>query len=90
MRPDASVRRNPQICWRRTLNGAVLLAPDGQILRLNPSAGEVWELLEERGTPEDIARELAATYGICATTMLGEVTVVIDDFRARGLLLGSP
>jgi hypothetical protein len=74
-----------------TEDGTVLLDEQkGRYWQLNASAGQVLRVLLDRGTVEDAAADLAARYPVSAPDATRDVTELVDQLRAAGLLVPAP
>jgi hypothetical protein len=84
--PRAWVRRT-DVLWRRSLDAVVLLA-DGSDdpLVLAGSGPDVWELLAEPRTLDDLGAVLAGRYDAAADVIREEVEPVLDQLVGANLL----
>jgi hypothetical protein len=79
-------RRNEQVLWRRTGDGAVLARPDGDgFERLSPTGAAVWELLGEPASVETVAGELAEVFDGKGSTIDDDVAAIVEQLVERGL-----
>ena len=62
----------------------------GEIHHLNPSASAVWLLLDGELSVDEVAGELSEIFPVPFDQLRGDVVAAVDDFRARGLLDGTP
>lgn len=58
----------------------------GQCYGMNGVASRVWALLAEPTSPEQICAALAEEYDVDPATCRADVTALLDDFRAEGLI----
>ena len=80
-RPSSAVRASI------STDGLVLLDVDGGlVLASNVVGGRIWQLIEEKRTPAEIARQLAAEYGVPHERAHTDVATFIDALVARGLV----
>ncbi len=72
-------------------DGLVLLDLDGgRVLASNAIGGHIWQLLEARVTPLEIARQLAASYGIDEERALHDVGAFVSALSTHGLIAEEP
>jgi hypothetical protein len=68
-------------------DGLVLLdTKGGLVLASNVIGARIWQLLEERRSRADIARQLAAEYAIAFDRAEGDVAAFIAALMTRGLV----
>ena len=68
-------------------DGLVLLdLAGGLVLSSNVVGGRIWHLIEQRRTPEEIARQLAVEYGIPERRADTDVSSFVATLLARGLV----
>lgn len=81
-------RRNTETAWRRVESEMLIVATKGNKLTvLNDTGGRVWELLDEAGTIEAIAKEIAAEFQVDATSAQLDVSRLIADLEQRNLVI---
>jgi coenzyme PQQ synthesis protein D (PqqD) len=87
MSDPARYRRNDQVLWRRTGDGAILAHPgeDG-FERLSPTGAAVWELLGSPTTVSSVVAELAEVFEAPRATIESDVTEIIEQYVGRGLV----
>lgn len=88
-RPAPATRwvRGPGVPWRRTVDGCVLARPaDGEPLALSAAAAEIWAALAEPATVDEVACRLAASCGLAAADVRGDVARAVADLHAHGLV----
>lgn len=79
--------RRPDIQFRVIDNEIVLFdAAGGQAGYLNTTAAAIWQLCDGSRTEADIAAELATLVGVPAETLLSDISEVLAQFRAAGVL----
>lgn len=82
----ARYRRNDQVLWRRTGDGAILANPGEEgFERLSPTGAAVWELLAAPTSVSSVVAELAEVFEAPRATIEGDVAEIIEQFVARGL-----
>ena len=77
-----SYARNPEVLWRSTSRGPVVLLGDREPARLHGAAAVVWELLDDvmdRATVEAEARTVIGT--------APDVGPALDELVAQGLVV---
>ncbi|WP_306368995.1 PqqD family peptide modification chaperone [Nocardiopsis sp. CC223A] len=80
----------PGVHFTGTDDGAVLLdLASGRFLALNPTAAVVWRGLTSGSTIEEVAGELAATWGVDKERSLDDVLRLTTDLRERGVLVDA-
>lgn len=68
-------------------DGLILYNHDGDLVHhLNPSAGIVWQLCDGEARVADLGREIAEEYGLDPEITLAQVSSVIAEFDALGLV----
>ena len=69
-------------------DGLVLLdVHDGLLIASNPVGARIWQLIEQRRTPLEIARQLADDYEISAECARRDVLAFVNALAARGLVV---
>ena len=72
-------------------DGLVLLdVGGGLVLASNPIGARIWQLIEQRSTRAEMARQLAADYGIPIERAHGDVGAFIAALTMRGLVSEEP
>jgi Coenzyme PQQ synthesis protein D (PqqD) len=82
-------RLRPSIAVRASISadGLVLLDVDGGlVLASNVVGARIWQLIEQRRTPDEIARQLVADYDVSHDRALSDVATFIAALVARGLV----
>ena len=81
IRPSASVRSFP-------LEGGLLLLDDftSRLFAYNDTASHVWDLLGAGCAEEELAFELARTWGISLSRARGDIQSILTHWRIHGLL----
>lgn len=64
--------------WKRCADCILVIAPGGQKVLLNATAGSVWELIDGRRTVADIAAALT-TQGLEAEQVTGVIDLMIKE-----------
>lgn len=76
-----------QVHWRRAGDELLVLhLPSSRYLRLNASAGVLWEAVVEGATTEELQRRLVEAYGIGAEQAADDVAAFLASLRDGGLL----
>jgi len=65
---------------------AVLDEDSGEYYNLNPTGALVLRTLLDGGTAERAAQTLCAEYDVDLATATGDVTALVEEFRAVGLV----
>lgn len=82
--------RRPEILWRRTFDRVVILVPStDEVVDLGESGVGIWDLLGEPMTPAELAGDLAVEYAAEAQDIVSDVTSVLEDLVALGVLTRS-
>src|SRR5205807_5502424 len=72
-------------------DGLVLLdVHDGLLLASNPVGARIWQLIDERRTPLEIARQLAEDYDVASECARRDVLAFITALVERGLVTQEP
>lgn len=90
---DGTWGRAPAAVWRRTPRGVVVLRPGGEdVVLLDGTAAELWELLEPPIAEHELARRLATRYGAPTAQVLTDVGPTLRQLQATGVvrLVTSP
>ena len=73
--------------WRNAHGSVFVLPADASdVVVLTGTGQELWLLLSEPMTIEDAAHSLADAYGVPAAAVSSDVTPVVHDLAARGVL----
>lgn len=68
-------------------DGAILYDNEARLVHhLNPSATLVWQLCDGSGTTQELARDIAGEFGLDEGTVFDQVTAVIAELDALGLV----
>jgi hypothetical protein len=78
--------RNPTIVWRAVPGFLVLADAAGDVTRAEGPAPDIWQLLAEPRTLDDVTDELAATYGAPADEVRTDVARFLVDLAERGFV----
>lgn len=88
---DRHLRASPGVRASISSDGLVLLDLDGgMVLSSNVVGGRIWQLVEQRRTPREIARQVAAEYEVSEARAHADVAAFIAALVARGLLAEEP
>ncbi len=89
--PDTIVTRAEQVVSERLAGGTVLLDPLGDsYVRLNATAGLLWDALAEPSNAASLASALAAGYGIDESRAEADVAAFLTEMQAKGLVRLQP
>lgn len=81
------VNLSSQVLFQQLENEAVLLDLKSEhYYSLNPVATRMWKLLSQDGTVESAVTSLLATYDIDETTLRRDLAVLLERWRAAGLV----
>ena len=76
-------RRRPDALWRRSLDAVAVLPVDrAEPITLAGTGPEVWHLLADWRTLEELAAMLAAAHDVTPDTVVSDVAPVLDDLVA--------
>lgn len=80
-------RRAVGVVWRQA-HGSVFVLPDsrGDVVVLSGTGEDLWWLLTEPMTIDQAAHRLAEIYGVPESAVSRDVTPVLADLAARGVL----
>lgn len=82
------VRPSPAVRAAVSRDGLVLLdVSGGVVLASNPIGAHIWQLVTQRRTAVEIARQLAIDYGIPIERAHDDVGAFISALAARGLVI---
>lgn len=77
----------PSIAWRRIGDETLVIdLKSGSSYRLDETGGKIWQMLARGNGPAAIAGALAAEYAIAATTVRGDVDLMLRDLARSGLI----
>lgn len=72
-------------------DGLVLLDVQGGLLLASNAIGaRIWQLIEQQCTPREIARQLAADYGVSLERAERDVSAFVAALTSRGLVTQEP
>lgn len=75
----------PDVLWRNSLDGAVLLPPGAEApLVLDAPGAALWTLLDEPHSLDAAADALADATGVDAERIADDIAPLLDDLRAAG------
>ena len=81
-------QRNPVLAWREIDGEAVIISPGESVMHeLNGTGSFVWELLDGRHTPAQIAALLSAEYEVSSETALRDTESLLQELAALRLIL---
>jgi len=80
--------RKPDILLQEAGEETLLYSPEGRAVHvLNPTARTIWERCDGQHSPDDIARELRASYAVPPEHDVGgDVRRTLEVFVKKGLL----
>jgi hypothetical protein len=82
---DTLLVRSPDVLTRSFADEVLLASPaGGDVDRLEGSAAEVWDLLEEPRSMEDLVSTLARAYGVPAEQVRSGVEALLRELLERG------
>jgi len=85
---EPTVSQHQKVAYRVVDGAAVLVSPaDSSLYMLNPVASRIWELADGSRTVSAIIGELVAEYDVDADTARADVTEMIEEFRAKDLIV---
>jgi hypothetical protein len=86
MTPPA-FRRRSDVPWRRSLDAVLFLPPGAtEPVTLAGTGPEVWDLLEDPHSLHALAAELAARHGTDPEVVAGDVSPVLEELAALGVV----
>jgi hypothetical protein len=83
--PDRWVRR-ASVLWRTAPGFLVIAYVDGEVTRAEGPAPEIWDLLADPRTADELVDELAARYGVSVEAVRADVMSFVNDLVDRGLV----
>ncbi len=87
MSPDGVISRAPGVVTGTVDGDTILMAPtDSRCFVLTGVADRVWKLLEQPSTMPALVSELTRRYDVDEATCSVEVTTLVADMRAAGVL----
>ncbi|MHB8383527.1 MAG: PqqD family protein [Candidatus Binataceae bacterium] len=86
-RSDAHATLSPALVWRR-IGGETLVINlrSGKSYRLDETGGKIWKMLAKGIRSDAIADAIAAEYAIAATTVRGDIDLMLHDLARAGLI----
>ena len=86
--PLPRYHRAPHVLWRCTLDTVVLLAvaSDDEPFALSETGPELWELLVDPRTLDDIVAVLAAAHDADPQIVAGDVEPMLEHLAALGVI----
>ncbi len=89
--PRQLLRPSPAVRASISNDGLVILDVNGGlVLSSNPVGARIWQLVEERRTLPDIARQLATDYGVPIDRAHADVVNFVAALISRGLVREEP
>ena len=77
----------PTIIWRRIGDETLVIdLKSGSSYRLDETGGKIWKMLARGYGPAAIARAFAAEYAIAATTVRGDIDLMLRGLTRSGLI----
>jgi hypothetical protein len=78
--------RRPDVLWRRSLDGVVLLPTDAEEPVVLSSTGPaVWDLLASPITTDDLVDRLTESYAADRSAIETDVLTLLEDLRMKGV-----
>jgi hypothetical protein len=91
---DLYIRRNEKdIVWNRVGKEIIIIMTrekDEKILRLNITAGFIWESCDGKRTVQDVVNDLCLKYEVEKTKALGETVKLLNQMEKIQLITFSP
>jgi pyrroloquinoline quinone biosynthesis protein D len=79
--------RRPATVWRRIGDEAVILDPEGGVVRgINLTAHAIWELLDGKRSLAEISRSFAATFAIPQDRAAADVSRFVETLAQAALV----
>lgn len=80
-------RRRADVLWRRSLDAVIFLPPgESEPLTVTATGPEVWDLLAEPRSLEELAGTLAATHHADPSVVASDLAPVIEQLVALGVV----
>ena len=76
--------RSPGTLWRVAPGFLALVDLEGRRLQVAGPAGDMWELLSEPRSEDDLVEMLAARYDVSSQSIADEVSHLLLSLRERG------
>lgn len=83
-------RRAPDVLWRRALTEVFVRLPLGPLHNLQDTAADVWDLLGEAVTIDEIVQRLGGRYDGARERMGHDVAEMLSTLESAGLAVASP
>lgn len=84
---DYTPRKRADVLELDMGDGVILYDNESSLVHhLNPSAALMWHMCDGSGSISDLARDISEEYGLERRTIHGQVTTVIAEFDALGLV----
>lgn len=80
-------RISPDLAWRRIGDETLVInIRSGKSYRLDETGGIIWKMLAEGAAAEAIARAISVEYKIAATTVRGDINLMLQNLARAGLI----
>lgn len=84
-------RRGPAVFWRRSLDAALVLSPGvDEPLTLAGTGADLWDLLAQPTSTDDLVAALATRYGAEPSVVAVDVVPVLAELEAIGAIEKAP
>lgn len=90
---DARWSRSPDALWRSTLDAVVLLSAarsDTDPLVVDGPGVQLWDIIEEPATLDEIVAELSETFDGEPDVMARDISGLLERLREEGLVAVAP
>jgi hypothetical protein len=78
--------RSERVLWRTAPGFLVVADADGEVTRAEGPAADIWELLVQPLTADELSDELASRFGAPVEAVRTDVTRFLLDLRERGIV----
>ena len=86
---SSSPIRRADVLWRDTLDAVLVRPPGGvEVVKLAGTGRALWAALEEPQRFTDLCADLGATHDADVSVIAADLTPVVSDLIARGVLAG--
>ena len=87
---EKAVYRRGAVLWRCTYDRVLILVPGEEgFLSLQGTGRDLWDVLEEPGTLDELAARLAGIYTAPAGRIASEIVNVIEELERRGAVVSA-